>query len=79
MPRYYFHLSGERERLRDEEGLMLPDLEAAWYQAVRRAREVIRADVQLGCAFDRGFIEIADERGAPVDNVPLVDIARYAI
>ena len=79
MPRYYFHLSGERQKLRDEEGLMLPDSEAAWYQAVRSAREVIRADLHLGCRFEGGVIEIADERGAPLDHLPLTDIARYAM
>jgi hypothetical protein len=79
MPRYYFHLHGDREKLRDEEGLVLPDGEAAWYQAVRSAREVIRADVQLPCRYETLFIEIADERGAPVDHIPLRDIARYAM
>lgn len=79
MPRYYFHLHGQREKLRDDEGLVLPDCEAAWYQAVRSAREVIRADLQLGCDYDARFIEIADERGAPLDHIPLRDIARYAI
>lgn len=79
MPRYYFHLHGERERLRDEEGLMLPDGEAAWYQAVRSAREVIRADLELGCRYEAAFIEIADERGAALEHLPLKDIARYAM
>jgi hypothetical protein len=78
MPRYYFHLQG-RERLRDEEGLVLPDGEAAWYQAVRRAREAIRADLQLGCRYEERFIEIADERGAPLDHIPLSEIAGFAM
>jgi len=79
MPRYYFHLHGQRETLRDEEGLVLPDTEAAWYQAVRSAREVIRADLHLGCDYDGRFIQIADDRGSPLDHIPLGDIARYAI
>jgi hypothetical protein len=79
MPRYYFHLHGDREKLSDEEGLVLPDAEAAWYQAVRSAREVIRADVQLPCRYEALFIEIADERGAPVDQLPLRDVAGYAM
>jgi hypothetical protein len=78
MPRYYFHLHG-RERLRDDEGLVLPDGEAAWYQAVRRAREAIRSDLQPGCRDEDRFIEIADERGAPVDQIPLSEIAGFAM
>ena len=79
MPRYYFHLAREGGRLRDEEGLALPDAEAAWYQAVRSARELIRADVALGTRWDRQAIEIFDERGAPVDQVALADIVHYAL
>jgi hypothetical protein len=79
MPRYYFHVHGPRDRLKDEEGLILPDAEAAWYQAVRSAREIIRADVQLGFAFEQQAIEIADESGQPVDQLPLREVARYAM
>jgi hypothetical protein len=79
MPRYYFHVHGPRDRLQDEEGLILPDAESAWYQAVRSAREIIRADVHLGCAFDEQAIQIADETGRPVDQLPLREVARYAM
>jgi uncharacterized protein DUF6894 len=79
MPRFYFHLRCEGERLRDEEGVTLPDAEAAWYQAVRSARELIRAELTLGGQWDHQTIEIADEGGAPVDQVPLAEIARYAL
>ncbi|MEA3062604.1 MAG: hypothetical protein QOJ94_2385, partial [Sphingomonadales bacterium] len=40
MPRFYFHLHGRQDHLTDEQGLVLPDAEAAWYQAVRSAREI---------------------------------------
>jgi Domain of unknown function (DUF6894) len=79
MPRYYFHLNGRRDRLLDETGVVLPDTEAAWYQAVRSAREVLRADLHLGVAFEDQRIEIWDERGSPVDHIPLTDIANYAV
>jgi hypothetical protein len=79
MPRYYFHLAREGGRLQDEEGLALPDAEAAWYQAVRSARELIRADVALGTRWDHHAIEIVDEGGAPVDRLPLADIVHYAV
>ena len=79
MPRYFFHLDGPDARLRDEEGLVLPDPEAAWYQAVRSAREMIRAELHLGTSWDGQAIAIADDKGAPVNRVPLEEIARYAI
>lgn len=79
MPRYYFHLARDGGRLRDEEGLALPDAEAAWYQAVRSARELIRADLTLGVRWDRQAIEIVDEGGAPVDQLPLAEIAGYTL
>jgi hypothetical protein len=65
--------------MHDEEGFVLPDVEAAWYQAVRSAREMIRADLDLGCGFEEQAIEIADERGRPLDRVPFIEVARYAM
>ncbi len=79
MPRYYFHLHGRRNRLTDEQGVVLPDPEAAWYQAVRSAREVIRADLHLGLSYEEQTIEIADERGRLIEHIPLADIATYAM
>jgi hypothetical protein len=79
MPHYYFHLRREGGQLQDEEGLALPDAEAAWYQAVRSARELIRAELTLGGRWDHQSIEIVDEGGAPVDRLPLAEIARYTL
>ncbi len=79
VPRYYFHVAREGGRLRDEEGLALPDAEAAWYQAVRSARELVRAELTLGGQWDRQAIEICDEVGRPVDQVALADIVHYAL
>ena len=59
--------------------MVLPDTEAAWFQAVRSAREMIRAELHLGTSWEGQAIEIADDAGAPVAQVPLADIARYAI
>jgi hypothetical protein len=79
MPLYYFHVAREGRRLEDEEGLKLPDAEAAWYQAVRSARELIRGELALGTCWEREAIEICDERGARVDSVALADIVHYAL
>ncbi|MBV8688380.1 MAG: hypothetical protein JOZ90_07415 [Alphaproteobacteria bacterium] len=79
MPRYYFHLHGRQNRLEDDEGVVLPDSEAAWYQAIRSGREVIRGELQLGLRFEEQVIEIVDEGGAPVEHIPLAEIASYAL
>ena len=79
MPRFYFHLDDAGYQLKDEEGMALPDAEAAWYQAVRSARELIRGELALGTRWDHQAIEIFDEGGAPVDHVALSDIVHYAL
>ena len=79
MPLYYFHVAREGLRLEDEEGLKLPDAEAAWYQAVRSARELIRGELALGTSWDRETIEICDEAGTRLDQVALADIVHYAL
>jgi len=79
MPRYYFHIARDGGRLQDEEGLALPDAEAAWYQAVRSARELIRGELALGTRWDGQAIEIVDDRGARIDQVALADIVHYAL
>ena len=78
MPRYFFHLNGPEACLKDEEGLVLPDPEAAWYQAVRSARDMIRAELHLGTSWEGQTIDIADHGGDQVDRIPLEEIARYA-
>lgn len=78
MPRYFFHFESHGVRVRDEVGLRLPDSEAAWYQAVRSARDLIRAEQTLGCSFDHHSVEIEDEQGVPVDRIPLEEIAGFA-
>lgn len=78
MPRYYFHFQGAGSQLRDEDGQSLPDAEAAWYQAVRSARELIGADRRIGCSWSGQAVAIEDERGLTVAEIPLLEIANYA-
>ena len=77
MPRYFFHFETEGVRVRDEVGLALPDEEAAWYQAVRNARDLIHAERTIGGASWKQSVEIEDERGMPVDRLPLQDVAGF--
>ena len=79
MPRYFFHLDDAGYQLKDEEGMALPDAEAAWYQAVRSARELIRADLHLGSSWRGRRVEIEDERGFPVHQVGFEEVANFAL
>ena len=78
MPHFFFHFESRGVRVRDEIGLRLPDAEAAWYQAVRSARDLIRAEESLGCSWEEQSVQIEDAKGMPVDRLPLVEIARFA-
>jgi hypothetical protein len=78
MPRFFFHFRGHDASVKDEDGLTLPDEEAAWYQAVRSARERIGIDGQLGCCSADHAVEIEDESGFPVAVIPLQEILNYA-
>ena len=64
--------------MRDEVGFALPDAEAAWYQAARSARDLIRAEASIGCSWDEQAVEIEDDQGVRVDRLPLIEIARFA-
>jgi hypothetical protein len=79
MPRYYFHLHDHGSKLGDEQGMALPDAEAAWYQAIRSARELIKADLRLGCSWDAQTMEIEDDQGTAVCQVPLQEVARFSV
>ncbi|HEX8580379.1 MAG TPA: hypothetical protein VF655_12405 [Allosphingosinicella sp.] len=78
MPHFFFHFESRGVRVRDEIGLRLPDAEAAWYQAVRSARDLIRAEESMGCSWEEQAVQIEDSKGTPVDRVPLIEIARFA-
>ena len=78
MPRFFFHFENQGVRVADETGLALPDQEAAWYHAVRNARDLISAESAIGCAWTNQWVQIDDDQGIPVDRIPLEEIARYA-
>ncbi len=65
--------------MQDENGLALPDAEAAWYQAVRSGRELLRADLELGCSWEAQAVAIEDERGVPVAQIPLQEIVQFSL
>lgn len=78
MPRYFIHLDRPGTQLKDDVGVSLPDSEAAWYQAVRNARERIDSGGEPPEAWEAGMVEIVDEGGLAVDRIPMIEIVRFA-
>jgi hypothetical protein len=65
--------------LTDPEGVALPDPEAAWYQGVRSAREIIEQDLRVGPVRTDRRLEILDERGEQVWAVPFDEVIGLAV
>lgn len=77
MPRFYFYFPDADGRESASESAILPDEEAAWFQAVRSAR--VRLGEQGLVAPGLGQrVEIVDEQGIPVNAVSLAEVAGVA-
>lgn len=68
MPRYFFHLHDDLEVV-DEEGVDLPNLETARFEALKAVRDLMAEDVKRGRLTLSHRIEVCDQRGAPVLTV----------
>ena len=76
MPRFYFHFQNDSGRTEDAEGIILPDEEAAWFQAVRSARDLYGEDALGGTVEPDLRVEIQDEEGRCVLDVPIQEVMR---
>jgi hypothetical protein len=65
MPRYFFHIHDDIE-LRDDEGLELPDAEAAHKQALAGVRDMMCDQMRKGRLSLRHWVEVEDESGNSV-------------
>src|SRR5258705_9204626 len=63
IPRYYFHVREGSALSRGEEGQELPDPEAARYEAISAAREILGDKLLHGGSLNNRAVEIADETG----------------
>jgi hypothetical protein len=73
MPRYFFHLQKANEAV-DEEGLDLPDEQAALKEAVASARELLAEAIRAGRDLRPERIVIADATGREVATVNMKDV-----
>lgn len=73
MPRYYFHLTNGEQVLNNHQGLDLPGDAAARDDALALARGLKNGAVMEGWDWDGWFINIIDERGHKIDELPIAD------
>jgi hypothetical protein len=79
MPRYFFHIRNNHERLDDLEGTELASPEAAHEEAVSSAIELICQRLEAGWyqSGQRIFgssIEVSDEVGASIFTFPFAEV-----
>ncbi len=72
MPRYYFNVYDDIIAI-DEEGLDLPNVEAARLQALIGARDLIATQVRHGYFVRSHWIDVTDERGELVLKLPFAE------
>lgn len=75
MPRFYFHLYDDMVSL-DEEGKVLPTIDAARKEAIRNARHLACAEVLDGHLGLNHRIEVTDANDAPIATVVFKDVVK---
>jgi CRP-like cAMP-binding protein len=73
MPRFFFNIRNGNGLTEDEEGRDLPDAGRAREEAVKGVRSIVSEEAKAGRIDLAGRIEIRDERGAPLFEVPFGD------
>ncbi len=68
MPRYFFHLHDDLTAI-DEEGAVLPNIDAARAHAITNIRDLICEEVRQGRINLSHRVEVADAAGRPVLTV----------
>lgn len=70
MPRYFFHIHNGLGLTEDEEGQELPSPEAAFAAALDGIRSLLSAGVREGELDLDGSLDIVDEAGILLRNIP---------
>ena len=75
MPHFYFHLHNDLTSI-DEEGVDLPDVEAAMQKAAGTAREMAAESVREGHLVLDHRIDVANELGETVGTVHFGEVVK---
>ena len=74
MPRYFFHIVDDDGRVTDDEGLELPDLEAAMNECKEIAGELLIETFNSDQEVDNRRIEVTDSEGQVLKVCKLRDL-----
>ena len=77
MPRFFFHICQATGLIRDAEGTLLPDLDAAHEEAIASARQILSDKIRAGEVLNGQSFEITDETGQVVGVVPFKSAVRF--
>ena len=74
MPRYYINFQNADQFAKDDEGVELPSLEAAWKAALISARELLADNIKTESKNPLQAVVITDENGQDLLTIPAKDI-----
>ena len=74
MPRYYINFQNADQFAKDDEGVELPSLEAAWKAALISARELLADNIKTDSKNPLQAVVITDENGQDLLTIPAKDI-----
>ena len=74
MPRFYIDFQNGDQLAKDDEGVELPNLEAAWKAALVSARELIADNIKSGTDNPLRAVIITGENGQDPLTIPAKDI-----
>lgn len=78
MPLFYFHIRDGDTLIEDLEGIDLPGLEDARFEALQGARTILAEKVKAGAVIDGQRIEIMDDTGELRAVLPMRAAIRLA-
>jgi hypothetical protein len=71
MGRFYFHIRSGEQVIVDQEGMDLPDVNAARLEALAAARHILADAIRSGKGDTPEAFVIADGNGSELETVPL--------
>lgn len=74
MPRYFMNIRDGDAFIEDEEGSVLPDVEAALHEATLAARDILASKLRAGGKVNGQIFEITDENDVVCATFPLRDV-----
>jgi len=76
MPRFFINIRDGDRLIEDEEGSVLPDVEAACREAVLAARDILSSKLRAGEEVNGQIFEITDENNIVRATFPLRDVLK---